>query len=284
MTPHQRPSWMAAGPLALVMIAVVIVPCLALLVQSLLPPQGLSGGISFAHYEAVLESRATQQAIVRTLRVSIIVTLITIFAGYPLAFFIARQPPTWRGMLLAILIFPFLLSAVVRAYGWDMIIGDRGVLNNLLIASGILSTPIRLIKTETAIVIGETHLLLPYMVLSLLAVIDRIDPNLSAAAQSLGARPHEVFFHVMLPMTLPGLITGTLLVFALAMTAFATPFMLGGPTVPVLTTLLYRYAFTVFDWSRASTIAVLLLLIGTGFMILHRWLSRKTLRRQGVLT
>jgi putative spermidine/putrescine transport system permease protein len=268
----------------LIMIAVVVVPCLALLAQSLVPPQGLSGGVSLAQYETVLESRVTQQAILRTFRVSIVVTLITIFAGYPLAFFIARQRPALRGLLLAILIFPFLLSAVVRAYGWDMIIGDRGVLNNLLVGSGVLSAPIRLIKTETAIVIGETHLLMPYMVLSLLAVIDRIDPNLSAAAQSLGARPHEVFVHVMLPMTLPGLITGTLLVFALAMTAFATPFMLGGPTVPVLTTLLYRYAFTVFDWSRASTIAVLLLLIGTVFMILHRWLSRRTLRRQGLLT
>jgi putative spermidine/putrescine transport system permease protein len=141
-----------------------------------------------------------------------------------------------------------------------------------------------LIKTETAIVIGETHLLLPHMVLSLLAVIDRIDPNLSAAARSLGARPHEVFFHVMLPMTLPGLITGTLLVFALAMTAFATPFMLGGPAVPVLTTLLYRYAFTVFDWSRASTIAVLLLVLGTAFMLVHRLLSHKILKRQGLIT
>lgn len=284
MTAHQRSPWSVAGPLTLVMVAVVIVPCLALLVQSLLPPEGSAGGFSFSQYETVLKSRVTQQAIIRTFRISMFVTLITIFAGYPLAFFIARRPPVMRGLLLAVLIFPFLLSAVVRAYGWDMIIGDRGVLNNLLIASGIISTPIRLIKTETAIVIGETHLLLPYMVLSLLTVIDRIDPNLSAAGQSLGARPHEVFFHVMLPMTLPGLMTGTLLVFALAMTAFATPFMLGGTTVPVLTTLLYTYAFTVFDWSRASTVAVLLLLIGTAFMVLHRWLSRKTLRRQGVVT
>jgi putative spermidine/putrescine transport system permease protein len=284
MTVRQRSAWLVAGPLALAMVAVVILPCVALLVQSFLPPEGMPGTISLANYHTVLESRVTQQAIVRTFRISIIITLVAILAGYPLAFFIARQRPTWRSLLLAILIFPFLLSAVVRAYGWDMIIGDRGVLNNFLIASGILNTPIRLIKTETAIVIGEIHLLLPYMVLSLLAVIDRIDPNLSAAAQSLGARPHEVFFHVMLPMTLPGLITGTLLVFALAMTAFATPFMLGGPTVPVLTTLLYRYAFTVFDWSRASTIAVLLLVLGTGFMLVHRWLSQKTLKRQGLIT
>jgi putative spermidine/putrescine transport system permease protein len=171
-------------------------------------------------------SRVTQQAMLRTLRVSAIVTLLTILAGYPLAFFIARQKPTWRGLLLAILIFPFLLSAVVRAYGWDMIVGDRGIVNNLLIGLGLLSRPIRLIKTETAIVIGETHLLMPYMVLSLLAVIQRVDPNLAAAAASLGARPHEVFWRVLLPLTLPGLVTGTLLVFALAMTAFATPFML----------------------------------------------------------
>ncbi|HEY1362093.1 MAG TPA: ABC transporter permease [Xanthobacteraceae bacterium] len=283
MTARPPSAGLLAAPLLLVMLAVVIAPCLALMAQSLLP-QGASGGISFAQYATVLESRAAQQAILRTFRIGLSVTAITVVAGYPLASFIARRRPAWRGLLLAVLIFPFLLSAVVRAYGWDMILGDRGVLNNLLVASGILRSPIRLIKTETAIVIGETHLLLPYMVLSLLAVIDRIDPNLSAAAQSLGARPHEVFLRVMLPLTMPGLMTGTLLVFALAMTAFATPFMLGGPTVPVLATLLYRYAFTVFDWSRASTIAVLLLLIGSAFMVLHRRLSRRTLERQGVMT
>ena len=271
-----------AVPIALAMLALVIIPCVALLWQSLLPASG-AGPLSFANYEALLESRVTQQAMLRTFRVSAVVTLLTMLAGYPLAFFIARQKPAWRGVLLSILIFPFLLSAVVRAYGWDMIIGDRGIVNNLLTAAGLIGRPIRLIKTETAIVIGETHLLLPYMVLSLLTVIQRIDPNLAAAAQSLGARPHEVFLRVLLPLTLPGLITGTLLVFALAMTAFATPFMLGGTTVPLLTILLYRYAFTTFDWSRASTIAVLLLGLGTVFMLLHRWISRRSLLRQGAL-
>ena len=119
------------------------------------------------------------------------------------------------------------------------------------------------------------------MVLSLLAVLQRIDPNLRHAAESLGASPVSVFWRVVVPLTLPGLLTGTLLVFSLAMTAFATPFLLGGGRTPILTTLLYQYAFTLYDWRLAAAIGIVLLALGILFVTVHRFVSSRGMRSYG---
>jgi putative spermidine/putrescine transport system permease protein len=269
------------------MLAFVIAPCLAILVLSVVPGPDAppdAAAPTLAHYSAILESRAVRQALVRTLEISLWVTVLSILAGYPLAFHIARQNRAWRSVLLAIVIFPFLLSAVVRAYGWNVILGEKGLLNDGLILSGLIAQPLTIIHTETAVIIGETHLLLPYMVLALLSTIRSIDPALEAAAQSLGAPPPSVFLRVLLPATLPGLLTGTLLVFALALTAFATPFLLGGTRTPLLTTILYRYTFVSFDWSRGAAVAGVLLVLGAAFVLLHRWAGRGGLHRFGAET
>lgn len=265
------------GPVALWVVAIVILPCIALLVRSVLP-ESADGNVSFENYTALANSRAAQQAFVRTLEISFWVTLLSIVSGYPLALSISTMGRRARGVFVAIVIFPFLLSAVVRAYGWNVILGDKGIINEGLMNAGLIDKPLELIHNSFAIIIGETHLLMPYMILSLLAVIQRIDPNLQAAAKSLGASPPIVFFRVILPMTLPGLLTGMLLVFSLAMTAFATPFLLGGTRSPLLTVLLYRYAFTLYDWSKAAAVGVVLLILGILFVILHRWASRRTLK------
>ena len=167
----------------------------------------------------LFDSKIGQQALNRTIRVSLIVTVICLFAGYPVALFVARCAPRWRGLLLAVVIFPFLISAVVRAFGWTVLLGDSGLANKGLIALGLIDRPIALVQNEIGIIVGETHLLMPYMILSLLAVLQRIDPNLRHAAESLGASPVSVFWRIVIPLTLPGLLTGTLLVFSLAMTA-----------------------------------------------------------------
>ncbi|MGB1161708.1 MAG: ABC transporter permease, partial [Alphaproteobacteria bacterium] len=200
--------------------------------------------------------------------------------GYPLALTIARLGSRGRSVLMAIVIFPFLLSPVVRAYGWNVILSENGVVNDTLIAVGLIDEPLELLLNTFAIIIGETHVLLPYMILSLLTVIRRIDKNLEAAAMSLGAPPAVVFFRVVVPMTLPGLMTGMLLVFSLAMTAFATPFLLGGSRSPILTVLMYKYAFVLFDWTKAATVGGVLLIMGIAFVALHRWVSKRSLRGQ----
>ena len=266
-----RPVTLLGVLIGMIVFVVVLVPSMVILFESVQSPEQT---FSLQAYETVIGARVAQQALVRTFEIAIAVTFISILAGYPLAFAIAGSGPRARSLLMACVIFPFLLSAVVRAFGWNIVIGETGLVNKTLLALGLISTPLKMLHSELAIILGEAHLLIPYMVLSLLAVIQRIDPNLEAAAQSLGAAPPSVFFRVMVPMSLHGLSAGTLLVFALAMTAFATPWLLGGTRSPVMTSLLYRYAFVSFDMPRALAVAGILLIIGIAFLLLHRAISR----------
>ena len=278
-----RPRFPAslATPVLLAFGAFVLVPCALLLVKGLEPAAETGDWPDFGNVLGLFDSKVGQQALNRTVRVSLIVTLICLAAGYPVALFIARCGPRWRGLLLAVVIFPFLISAVVRAFGWTVILGNSGIANKALIALGLIDRPVALVQNEIGIVVGETHLLMPYMILSLLAVLQRIDPNLRHAAESLGASPVGVFWRVVVPLTLPGLLTGTLLVFSLAMTAFATPFLLGGGRTPILTTLLYQYAFSLYDWRLAAAIGIVLLALGILFVTLHRFVSSRGLRSYG---
>ena len=266
-----RPVTLLGVLIGMIVFVVVLVPSMVILFESVQSPEQT---FSLQAYETVIGARVAQQALVRTFEIAIAVTFISILAGYPLAFAIAGSGPRARSLLMACVIFPFLLSAVVRAFGWNIVIGETGLVNKTLLALGLIATPLQMLHSELAIILGEAHLLIPYMVLSLLAVIQRIDPNLEAAAQSLGAAPPSVFFRVMVPMSLHGLSAGTLLVFALAMTAFATPWLLGGTRSPVMTSLLYRYAFVSFDMPRALAVAGILLIIGIAFLLLHRVISR----------
>ena len=270
-----------ATPVLLAFGVFILAPCALLLVRGLEPAAATGTWPDGANIARLFESRVGQQALVRTLRVSLIVTLICMAAGYPVALFIARCSARWHGLLLAVVIFPFLISAVVRAFGWTVILGNSGLANKALIALGLIERPVALVQNEIGIVVGETHLLLPYMVLSLLAVLQRIDPNLRQAAESLGAAPASVFWRVIVPLTLPGLLTGTLLVFSLAMTAFATPFLLGGGRTPILTTLLYQYAFALYDWRLAAAIGIVLLALGILFVTVHRFVSSRGMRSYG---
>jgi putative spermidine/putrescine transport system permease protein len=165
------------------------------------------------------------------------------------------------------------VSIVVRAYGWTVVLGKNGLVNTVLLAVGLVESPLTLIYNETGILIGITHLLAPYMILSLTTVIQSVDPALEEAAQSLGATPLRVFWKVVFPLSLPGLVSGTVLVFTLSMTAFATPLMLGGARTPVLTTLLYQYALVSINWHAAATAGVVLLLLSLGFVYFYRRLS-----------
>lgn len=270
-----------AVPVLLALVFFVLIPCAILLVKGLEPAAETQSWPDFTNVSRLIDSKIGQQAFVRTIRVSLIVTLVCIVAGYPVALFIARRHRRWRGLLLAIVIFPFLISAVVRAFGWTVMLGNNGLINKGLIGLGLTDRPIALVQNEIGIIVGETHLLMPYMVLSLLAVLQRIDPNLKHAAESLGASPVTVFWKVVVPLTMPGLLTGTLLVFSLAMTAFATPFLLGGGRTPILTTLLYQYAFTLYDWRLAATIGIVLLILGILFVTVHRFATSRGMRSYG---
>lgn len=272
-------AWLLSSPAVLLVTAIAIIPSLILLFQAFRTVDGTA--FTAEHFQGLAESRLAAQAFWRTIRVAVFTTLFTIIGGYPLALLIARSRERAAGLMLAVVIFPLMVSVVVRAFGWVVILGPSGVVNQVLMALGLIGEPLQLIHNEFGIIVGETQLLLPYMVLSLLAVLRKVDPHLEEAAKSLGANPIVTFFRVTLPVTIPGLLSGVLLVFSLAVTAFATPLILGGARSPLLTTLLYRYVFSTYDWAAAAAVAVVLAVIALAFVTVQRLLAQVWLKAHG---
>jgi putative spermidine/putrescine transport system permease protein len=194
-------------------------------------------------------------------RVSLISTVLSLLLGYPTAYFMARTQSRMKKVMMIIILFPFLVSAVVRSYGWMVILGTNGLLNQLLQALGIISSPLKILNTETAVIIGMIHLLIPYMILSLVGVLQSIDPNVEYAAYSLGASPAKVFTKVTLPLSLPGILSGCVLVFTMSMTSYVTPKLLGGSKFRMMATMVVQEINVSFDWGAASAISYILLAV-----------------------
>ncbi len=196
-----------------------------------------------------------------TFRVSLISTAISLILGYPAAYYMARTKSRMRQVMMIVILFPFLVSAVVRSYGWMVILGNNGLLNQLLLALGLIQTPLKILNTETAVIIGMIHLLIPYMVLSLVGVLQSIDPNVEYAAYSLGASPFWTFLKVIFPLSLPGIISGCVLVFTMSMTSYVTPKLLGGSKFRMMATMVVQEINVNFDWGAASAISYILLAV-----------------------
>lgn len=272
-------GWLLATPAVLIVALLAILPSANLLVdafRSLGEP-----GLTLANFSGLLDSELAKQAFWRTLRVALATTVLTVTAGYPLALLVTKARPRVAAIVLVIVVFPLMVSVVVRTYGWLVILGPSGIVNKALMNVGLIEGPLQLIHNEVGIIIGETQLLLPYMVLSLVAVLKKVDPHLEEAALSLGANPAVTFLKVVLPISLPGLMSGILLVFSLAMTAFATPLLIGGPRAPLMTTLLYSYVFSTYDWGSAAALAVVLIVLALLFVTTQRLLFGIWLKRHG---
>ena len=168
----------------------------------------------------------------RTLRVAGVCMLLCLVAGFPLAYWLARTRVRWKSLLIMLVVLPLFVGNAVRAAGWMVMFGSKGVVNTVLGALGLIAAPIQLMYTETAVIIGITAVNLPFMVLTLQAVIEGIDPALEEAALSLGAGPLATFRRVIWPLAMPGILAGTILTFILGMNAYATPVLLGGPALP----------------------------------------------------
>lgn len=196
-----------------------------------------------------------------TLRVSLVSTAISLVLGYPTASYMARTKSRMKQVMMIVILFPFLVSAVVRSYGWMVILGTNGLLNQLLQSLGLISAPLKILNTETAVIIGMIHLLVPYMVLSLVGVLQSIDPNVEYAAYSLGASPLQTFSKVVFPLSLPGIISGCVLVFTMSMTSYVTPKLLGGSKFRMMATMVVQEINVNFDWGAASAISYILLAV-----------------------
>lgn len=193
-----------------------------------------------------------------TVRVSLVSTAVALLLGYPTAYYMARTRSRMRKVMMIVILFPFLVSAVVRSYGWMVLLGKQGILNDILKGLGLIQKPLKILNTETAVIIGMIHLQIPYMVLALVGVLQSIDPNVELAAESLGASPIQTFCKVTLPLSVPGIISGCVLVFTMSMTSYVVPKLLGGTKFRMMATMVAQEINVNFDWGAASAISYIL--------------------------
>lgn len=218
------------------------------------------GRVSFDGYWHFFKDPYFLKILGTTLQVSVVTTLICILLGFPVAYYISRQDLKKKGVLLALAIFPLLTSSVVRSFSWMIILGKKGLLNNALIAVGLIQEPLDILYTPAAMMIGLIHLFLPLIIITLVGVMENIDPDLVKVAESLGASRFTAFRKVIVPLSIPGLIIGSILVFVGSLTAYTTPALLGGKQ-RVIATFLYQNAITLNDWHAASVIATIMIAI-----------------------
>ena len=229
------------------------------------------GGSSLASWVSVATDPFYIDLLVNSILVSLGITLLTLICSYPIALYVHRsRGGRWRTFLLMLCVVPLLTSAVVRTYGWIVLLLNDGVVNNLLLGAG-LPGPFRLVYNLTGVVIGMVEILMPYMILSLLAGFGRLDPRVEEAALSLGAPPLQSLLRVVLPLSLPGVALGSLLCFVLAVSSFITPKLLGGGRVFLLATEIYDQAMVTLNWPLAASLSLMILLIfGTALLAYSR--------------
>ena len=228
---------------------------------STLWPTVFDHGFSLNQYIEFFKDEYYLEIFYRTLKISLIATLVCTVFGVPTAYFISRCSTKWKGLLIAISIFPLLTNSVVRSFAWINILGKNGIINNALMSMGLIEQPLSMLYTEFAVLIGTIYLFLPIMIITLVGVMDNIDNDMMEAAESLRANRLTAFMKVVLPMSVPGMITGAVLVFTGSLTAYTTPQLLGGNKALVLPTLIYQRSMTLNDWTGASVIAAIMIVL-----------------------
>ena len=231
------------------------------LVSSLLPTVFPESSFSLQLYIDFFKDSYFMAVLGRTLSISLIVTIFCAVLGLPAAYVISGVSKKWRGILIALTLFPLLTNSVIRSFAWITILGKNGVINNLLMMFGVINEPMSLLYTDFSIIIGSVYLFLPTMIMTLVGVLENIDDDLLEAAATLGLSPLKGFFKIILPLSLPGMIVGSILVFTGTLTAYTTPQLLGGNKKMMLATLLYQRATTLGDWTSASVIALVMIVI-----------------------
>ncbi len=242
----------AASGLIAFAVAVVNVAVLLALLSVLLPRLS-----TFVEIPDILYFRAY----LSSLKIAVISTFLTLLIGYPLAYAMARAPDYWRPTLLMLVILPFWTSFLIRVYAWIGILSTEGYLNQFLLGIGVISAPLTILNTNTAVYIGIVYTYLPFMVLPIYAALDKMDDSLVEAAEDLGCTTIQAFWLVTAPLSKPGVIAGCFLVFIPALGEFVIPSLLGGSNSLMIGKVLWEEFFNNRDWPVASAVAVVLLLI-----------------------
>lgn len=251
------------------------------LLSSLIPTVFPESSFSLQLYIDFFKDSYFMAVLGRTLSISLIVTIFCAVLGLPAAYVISGVSKKWRGILIALTLFPLLTNSVIRSFAWITILGKNGVINNLLMMFGVINEPMSLLYTDFSIIIGSVYLFLPTMIMTLVGVLENIDDDLLEAAATLGLSPLKGFFKIILPLSLSGMIVGSILVFTGTLTAYTTPQLLGGNKKMMLATLLYQRATTLGDWTSASVIALVMIVITFAVMKALNVLAKSMDKRGG---
>ena len=259
-----RVAWLLSLPALVIFVAVVIIP---LAMTALLSfhdwgqYKGIEPVLILKNWREVLTDPYFREMFARTFRIASLVTLITALLGAPEAYILNRMRSPWRGIFLLVILGPLLISVVARTLGWALLFGgNSGVANQALMHLGLIRGPLPFMFTEIGVVVALSHVLLPFLVLAVWAALQRIDVQVENAATSLGAGHLTVLRRIVLPQAMPGVLSGAIIVFALAASAFATPAIIGGRRLKVAATLAYDEFLNTLNWPLGAAVAVLLLL------------------------
>jgi spermidine/putrescine transport system permease protein len=260
---HGRPSgWTLLAPGLAWLGLFFLVPMLIVIAYSL-ATRGTGGGVEFGfslhNFARMGESSLYLRAGVRTLRIAVVVTAVTLVVAYPVAYYLALVATRWKVVLFVLLVVPWWCSILVKNFAWVAILAETGVLNRALIRVGLIDQPLKLLYNEIAVVIGLVHVLLPFMVMPVFAALEKLDRRLIEAATNMGCSPLRAFWEVTLPLSLPGVAAGTLITFILAFGSFITPALLGAERTLMLANLVQGQFMEAFDWPFGAAISMVLL-------------------------
>ncbi|MFC5447016.1 ABC transporter permease [Paenibacillus aestuarii] len=252
-----RTAGLLLAPAIAVLLGVFLLPMVYILLLSF---QNNEEQFSFENYLLFVQDPYYVQILWRTIKLSLY-TVITCFVfGYPVAMYLARASSKMRGIITFLIIAPHLVSVVIRNFGWVIMLGEKGLINQALLNIGLIDKPLKLMYNELGVIIGLTDSLIVYMILALSTSFYQIDGSLYKAANIIGASKLRTFISVDVPLTLPGMLAGSTLVFSLSMSSFVTPALMGGTSVKVLPVIAYEKIMTQLNWQLGAAISFLLLI------------------------
>jgi putative spermidine/putrescine transport system permease protein len=283
MSTRATTPWALSAPAVLLFTCLLLVPLVLTAVLSFNVfdhATGVKNEYTLAHYVAVFTDEYYYGIFWRTFWIAGLTTVICLLIGAPEAYVLSRMGNPWRSIFLLVVLAPLLVSVVVRAFGWSMLLGPQGVVNHALQAVGL--GPVRILYTEAAVVIALVHVMLPFMVIPVWTSLQKLDPGVENAALSLSASPFTTLRRVVLPQVMPGILSGSLIVFGLSASAFAIPGLLGGRRLKMVSTVVYDEYLHELNWPLGAALALILLLANLVVMLSYnRVLERRYKKAMG---
>ncbi|MDT4761597.1 ABC transporter permease [Sphaerochaeta sp. PS] len=265
---------LAVGPSIVLAVAFLIIPLVFTIIPSFFVPS-----FSLHFYTDFFADSFTRGIFFRSIRLSAITTLICIAVGLPTSYYISLMKEKKRKIIVSLIMFPLLTNAVVRGFAWISILGKNGIINQLFLNLHIIDSPLKMLYTDFAIVVGSVYLFLPVMISTLTSVMEGIGDDVVEAAYSLGSSPMHTFFKVIIPLSFSGLLVASVMVFSGTISAYTTPTLLGGNQNMMLASLLYQQSNTLSNWTNSAVIAFIMIVVSLGVMKLFNLMASRIDKR-----